>query len=78
MIHPLIDKSKVDVTAKNEVALETAPPVSVEEKPAYTKTAINRMSTSELQKLGKSLGFKDAKGMSGSELKKKLIEHFGL
>ena len=77
MIHPLIEKCNVGVVNDSVVASETVSPVFVEEekKPTYTKTAINRMSTSELQKLANSLGFEK---MSGFKLKEKLIEHFGL
>ncbi|MGN0378533.1 MAG: hypothetical protein ACI4EU_02985 [Butyrivibrio sp.] len=56
-------------------------PVSDEEtiKPfSYTKTEINRMSTSELQKVASENGIKGAKDMTGSELKKVLIQKFEL
>lgn len=45
---------------------------------AYTKTEINRMSTSELQDLALNNGVDDAKSMTGAELKKLLIEKFEL
>lgn len=45
---------------------------------AYTKTEINRMSTADLKKLATSNGIDKAEDMSGSELKKVLIERFGL
>lgn len=44
----------------------------------YTKTDINRMSTSELQKLAAEYGVENAKEKSGGELKKLLIEKFSL
>ncbi len=44
----------------------------------YTKTDINRMSTSDLKSLAKSEGIKDADTLSGADLKKVLIEKFGL
>lgn len=44
----------------------------------YTKTEINRKSTSELRELAKELGIKDAELSTGSELKKMLIEKLGL
>lgn len=54
----------------------------VEEKPTkekqYTKTDINRMSTAELQSLAAEVGIENAFDTSGGELKKLLIEHFGL
>lgn len=44
----------------------------------YTKTMINRMSTSDLQSLAKEQEIENADEISGSELKKMLIEKFGL
>ena len=42
----------------------------------YTKTEINRMSTADLKELAKENGIDD--GLSGAEIKKALIEKFGL
>lgn len=44
----------------------------------YTKTEINRMSTADLQSLASEHGIEGADEISGSELKRILIEHFGL
>ena len=44
----------------------------------YTKTEINRMSTAELQELALENSVDGADEMTGSELKKVLIEKFGL
>lgn len=44
----------------------------------YTKTEINRMSTAELKKLSKEQGIDNAEEMTGADLKKVLIEKFGL
>ena len=44
----------------------------------YTKTEINRMSTAELQAFAADIGIENASGTNGGELKKLLIEHFGL
>ena len=44
----------------------------------YTKTEINRMSTAELQTLALENDIDGADGMTGAELKKVLIEKFGL
>ena len=44
----------------------------------YTKTEINRMSTSELQSLAIENGIDGADEMTGADLKKVLIEHFKL
>lgn len=48
------------------------------EQPQYTKTDINRMTTAELQSLAAEVGIENAFDTSGGELKKLLIEHFGL
>ena len=42
----------------------------------YNKTVINRMSTSELKELAKENGVDDT--LSGAEIKKALIDKFGL
>lgn len=42
------------------------------------KTAINRMSTADLQALATEQGIENADEISGAELKKMLIEKFGL
>lgn len=42
----------------------------------YTKTEINRMTTADLKKLASENGLDNS--LSGAELKKLLIEHFGL
>ena len=42
----------------------------------YTKTEINRMSTADLKKLAEMNGLDNS--LSGAELKKLLMEHYGL
>ena len=44
----------------------------------YTKTEINRMSTADLQALAYEHGIEEADQISGAELKRILIEQFGL
>ena len=44
----------------------------------HTKTEINRMSTAELQELALENDIEGAEQMTGAELKKVLIEKFGL
>lgn len=44
----------------------------------YTKSEINRMSTADLQELALTEGIENAYSTSGGELKKILIQHFGL
>lgn len=48
-----------------------------EEKP-YTKTEINRMSKESLGILAREVGIDSPEEISGSELKKMLIQHFNL
>lgn len=60
------------VTATNMI------PPQTDGKKTYTKTEINRLSTAELQALALENGIDGAKGMTGSDLKKVLIEKFGL
>lgn len=47
-------------------------------KVKYTKTEINRLPTSELRELAKENGIDNANENTGAELKKMLIEKFGL
>lgn len=49
-----------------------------EDKFIYTKTEINRMSTAELKELANLYGIKNAYELTGGEIKKVLIEKFGL
>lgn len=48
------------------------------EPKTHTKTEINRMSTAELKNFASEQGIDNAEGMTGAELKKVLIEKFGL
>lgn len=45
---------------------------------SYSKTAINRMSTSDLQAFATEQGIDNAEELTGAELKKLLIEKLGL
>lgn len=45
---------------------------------SYTKTDINRMPLAELKEVAMANGVVGAEEMTGSELKKALIEHFEL
>lgn len=74
----IVNKNGVWYPAGTEVP-EDAPIQNVaEEKNQYTKTEINRMSTAELQALALENNIDDADEMTGAELKKVLIEKFGL
>lgn len=57
--------------------VEDAKPI-VEKQPQYTKTEINRLSTAELKSLASKQGIDNAEEMTGADLKKVLIEKFGL
>lgn len=68
---PLIEK------VEDDFSKHTNPPV-VEGTKEYTKTEINRMSTAELKEVAKANGIENAEDITGGELKKILIEKFGL
>lgn len=63
-----------EVVEPKEEVKEVSEPV--EEKKAYTRTDINRMTTAELKALAKSEGLDDS--LSGNKLKDVLIEHYGI
>lgn len=62
--------------AGEEISL--AKPQAEAKQNQYTKTEINRMSTAELQTLALENGIDGSNEMTGAELKKVLIEKFGL
>ena len=62
--------------AGEEISL--AKPQAEAKQNQYTKTEINRMSTAELQTLALENDIDGADEMTGAELKKVLIEKFGL
>ena len=62
--------------AGEEIAL--AKPQAEAKQNQYTKTEINRMATAELQELALENDIDGAEQMTGAELKKVLIEKFGL
>lgn len=51
---------------------------SEEKTSPYTKTEIQRMSVDSLRILAKEVGIENPDEISGSELKKMLVQHFGL
>lgn len=57
----------------NDGVVDSAPSDNFMNKPVYTKTEINRMSTADLQSLAKSEGIEDAEEKTGAELKQILI-----
>ena len=60
-----------------EVVEKDVKPI-VEKQTDYTKTEINRLSTAELKSLALKQGIDSAEEMTGADLKKVLIEKFGL
>ena len=62
--------------AGEEISL--AKPQAEAKQNQYTKTEINRMTTAELQELALENDIDGADEMTGAELKKVLIEKFGL
>ena len=74
----IVGKNGVWYPAGTEVPENNPNTKTENEKNQYTKTEINRMSTAELQTLALENGIDGADGMTGADLKKVLIEHFGL
>lgn len=68
---PVGDNSVKEVVEKDVKSI-------VEKQPQYTKTEINRLSTAELKSLASKQGIDNAEEMTGADLKKVLIEKFGL
>ena len=60
---------------KGDFSQHMSPP---KEDKTYTKTDINRMSTSDLKSLAISEGIDRAEDMSGADLKKVMIDKFKL
>lgn len=77
---PLIKETADDFAKHMNPPEEPLPfsDISQEEARQYTKTEINRLSTAELKDLAKENGIDNAEGLTGGELKKMLIEKFGL
>lgn len=65
------------IKGNEEVVAKVEQPI-VEKQPQYTKTDINRLSTTELKALAKEQAIDGAEDMTGGDLKKVLIEKFGL
>lgn len=69
-------EKKVENVVMAEV--ETSLPDTTETAKSYSKTDINRMPAAELKALAESVGIENAEDTSGNQLKKKLIEYYGL
>ena len=74
----IVNKNGVWYPAGAEVPEGAALHNKESDQKQYTKTDINRMSTAELQALAAEIGIENASDTNGGELKKLLIEHFGL
>lgn len=66
----------VIVVENEEIIKETLEEIRKEHN--FTKTEINRMTTAELKNLAAEIGIEGADEITGSDLKKVLIEKFGL
>lgn len=73
----IVNKNGIWYPAGAEVPQEINIQEEKQEK-KYTKTEISRMNVAELKELAMGIGVENASETSGSELKKILIEHFGL
>lgn len=62
-----------DIPVMQEAAFEVK-----EEKRTYSRTDIAHLTTAQLQELAEQENIKNANKLSGVELKKVLIKHFGL
>ena len=74
----IVNKNGVWYPAGTEVPEDIPIQNVAEEKNQYTKTEINRMSTAELHALALENNIDGADEMTGSELKKVLVDKFGL
>ena len=74
----IVNKNGVWYPAGTEVPEDIPTQNVAEENNQYTKTEINRMSTAELQALALENNIDGADEMTGAELKKVLIDKFGL
>ena len=73
----IVNKNGIWYPAGAEVPQEINIQEEKQEK-KYTKTEISRMNVAELKELAMEIGVENASETSGSELKKILIEHFGV
>lgn len=74
----LLRRHKVKAASKTVVKDVVKEPETKTGSFNYNKTEINRMPTADLQKLAAEYGIENAEKISGADLKKLLIEKFGL
>ena len=70
--------SSASFDVSNAVETKIEESVEKQSQPQYTKTDINRMSTAELKEVATNNGIENAEDMTGGDLKRVLIEKFGL
>lgn len=70
----VIGETKEEMTEDSEEEIEEAKEAGEQ----WTKTKVNRMAADELRKLAVENGIVNAEEISGADLKKMLIEKFGL
>ncbi len=75
---PLIEKVEENKQKEADDFSQHMTPPEESAEISYTKTDINRMTTAELRETAKGEGIADAEELTGGELKKLLIEHYGL
>ena len=74
----IVNKNGVWYPAGAEVPEGAAPHNKESDQKQYTKTDINRMCAAALQAWAADIGIENASVTKGGEVKKLLIEHFGL
>lgn len=75
---PLIKKIAEEEKNEPEDDGQYEPLPFPDDAPKYTKSEINRMSTTDLQNLAASMGVEGAFDMTGADLKRRLIADLGL
>lgn len=84
LIHRYKGRNKTNIPASSDIEQQEYKDSDIvletqeESDNQYTKTDINRMNTAELQAVAFNNGVDDAYEMTGSDLKKVLIDKFGL
>lgn len=72
-----VGEQSVENKKNEDFSKHMNPPVETDGN-SYSKTEINKMSILDLKKLAKKQGIKGTEEMTGAELKKVIIEKFGL
>lgn len=74
----IVNKNGIWYPAGTDVPEGTATPTKESKENYLTKTDINRMTTAELKELAEKEEIEGFEDMTGAELKKVLIEKYGL